>query len=142
MHINSICYSNNLLILTRKIVNIYDYHLSQFDLTTQQFTLLMSIKDCPHLNNTERAKTLGLDRTTISRNIDVLTKNKLLEYGRLKEDKRNHIPKLTPYGEGLLKSAFMAWEVAQNKVETILGLATSQELLHLLQSCVTTLESQ
>ena len=63
------------------------------------------------------AKALGLDKTTLSRNLSVLAKRGWIER-QTATDQRERDVRLTPTGRGLLKSSKPAWRKAQARLRS------------------------
>ncbi len=80
-----------------------------------------------------------MDRTTLTRNVDVLVKNGLAEVEQGK-DKRVKLLKVTQSGRDILLKAFPLWEEAQNSLLARLGKQNWSELSKKL-AVVTTLAS-
>ena len=77
------------------------------------------------------AEAMGLDRSTLGRNLRVLEGDGLVMLVE-GEDMRNRIVQLTEAGAERLKAALPAWEAAQQRLVDKLGAEKRETLLKLL----------
>ena len=103
----------------RVVANHYDKHLKPAGLKGTQFTLLNTIFMNPAANIGQLADILGLDRTTLNRNLKPLERKGLIRSGSGK-DPRTRTLKLTNEGITILQNALPYWLKAQSGVmETV-----------------------
>ena len=103
----------------RAVANHYDKHLKPTGLKGTQFTLLNTIFMNPATNIGKLADVLGLDRTTLNRNLKPLERRGLIRSGSGK-DPRTRTLKLTKEGTKILQNALPHWLAAQSGVlETV-----------------------
>ena len=103
----------------RVVANHYDKHLKPAGLKGTQFTLLNTIFLNPATNIGQLADILGLDRTTLNRNLKPLERQGLIRSGSGK-DPRTRTLKLTNEGTKILQNALPYWLEAQSGVmETV-----------------------
>ena len=103
----------------RVVANHYDKHLKPVGLKGTQFTLLNTIFLNPAANIGQLADILGLDRTTLNRNLKPLERQGLIRSGSGK-DPRTRTLKLTNEGTTILQNALPYWLEAQSGViETV-----------------------
>jgi len=103
----------------RVVTRLYDEALRPSDLKITQFTLLVAIKVAAPESITELADILGLERTTLTRNLSVLERSGLIDVSD--EDKsRSRTMVVTKKGLERLGAAYPLWEEAQKKVESSL----------------------
>ena len=102
----------------RAVTRHYEAYLSPCGLTGAQFTLLVSLKADPGLTATALAERLGIDRTTLVRNLDVLERDGLLVSTR---DGRAQRKALSRAGEKTLARALPLWRKAQDALVAKLG---------------------
>lgn len=103
----------------RVVANHYDKHLKPAGLKGTQFTLLNTIFLNPAANIGQLANTMGLDRTTLNRNLKPLERQGLIRSGSGK-DPRTRTLKLTEEGTKILQNALPYWLEAQSGVmETV-----------------------
>lgn len=105
--------------LTRVVTRLYDQHLALAGLKTTQYSLLMHVKH-EALPVTRLAALLGVERTTLSRNL-----KPLLEAGWVTlqpgADPRQRIVTISAAGGDKLRAARAAWRKAQAALEQALG---------------------
>jgi DNA-binding MarR family transcriptional regulator len=98
----------------------YDEYFGPAGISGTQFTLLNEI----YLNSSIRigrlAERLGVDRTTLNRNLNLLERKNLI-VSSTGEDLRMRILSLTAEGEKSLKNALPLWILAQSRIEAVLG---------------------
>ena len=103
----------------RVVANHYDKHLKPTGLKGTQFTLLNTIFMNPATNIGKLADVLGLDRTTLNRNLKPLERKGLIRSGSGK-DPRTRTLKMTKEGTKILQNALPHWLEAQSGVlETV-----------------------
>src|SRR5580700_6718915 len=100
----------------RLVTQLYDQEF-RGHLEASQFALLSAMERQPGCNQSMLAEALGLDKTTLSRNLSVLARNGwiLRHAGR---NRRELGYRLTPAGRGLLKTARPAWKRAQTRLRS------------------------
>jgi len=103
----------------RVVANHYDKHLKPAGLKGTQFTLLNTIFLNPAANIGQLADTLGLDRTTLNRNLKPLERQGLIRSGSGK-DPRTRTLELTNEGTKILQNALPYWLEAQSGVMEIM----------------------
>ncbi len=119
---------------TRRVTQIYDAHMKPLGLRITQFAVLgqlsgaetgpgqraSSASSAVALSITALARRLGLDRSTLGRNLRPLIKAGLvaMEGG---EDRRAHTLALTDAGRAMLEKAIPLWRDAQRHVSEKLG---------------------
>jgi DNA-binding MarR family transcriptional regulator len=99
----------------RVVANHYDKHLKPAGLKGTQFTLLNTIFMNPAASIGQLAEVLGLDRTTLNRNLKPLEGKGLIRSGSGK-DPRTRTLKLTNEGTKILQRALPYWLEAQSGV--------------------------
>ena len=87
-------------------------------------------KELAPLSITELALTMNLDRTTLSRNITLLTKRGLME--TLPSTGRRRLVQLTAQGQAVFAQAYGYWQQAQQQLESRLGKKKMSQLEDLL----------
>jgi DNA-binding MarR family transcriptional regulator len=103
----------------RVVANHYDKHLKPTGLKGTQFTLLNTIFMNPAASIGQLADVLGLDRTTLNRNLKPLEGKGLISSGSGK-DPRTRTLKMTSAGTKMLQNALPYWLEAQSGVlETV-----------------------
>lgn len=115
-----LCACFNLRKASRAITQIYDEIISRAGLRSTQFTLLMAIKAMGPVPVKRLAKTIMMDRTTLSRNLRPLEKRRLVTISP-GVDRRERNLALTEEGHKLLNRAYPLWKEAQKMVSEHLG---------------------
>lgn len=106
---------------TDRVLNqFYDEILAPSGLYITQFTLLATLSQAAPATINRLAGILDMDRTTLSRNLEVLAKQHMvrIEEG---EDRRTRHVHLTQEGEQALRRALPLWQEAQARIEHALG---------------------
>jgi len=119
-HIARLCLCTRLRMATRNVTQAYDNALRDTGLRISQFAILASLRYDGEATMTQLATSLGLDRTTLTRNLEPLTRRELVEVRRGK-DRRRRVVALTEAGAGAVEAALPAWREAQNQLITVLG---------------------
>jgi DNA-binding MarR family transcriptional regulator len=114
------CACANLRQAARAITQFYDAQLQPSGLRATQFTVLMAISLNQQITITDLAARLGMDRTTLTRNLKPLEKQGLVESDP-GEDRRTRVVTLTGQGKEALKKAWPLWEKTQQQVVEALG---------------------
>lgn len=122
---------------SRAVTQHYDSALAECGLKVTQLTLLVSLSIAGPISISSLAEELVMDRTTLTRNVDVLVKDGLAQVEPGK-DKRVKLLRITQAGRDTLIKAFPLWKAAQNSLITRLGKQTWSELSRKL-AAVTTL---
>ncbi|MBJ7309532.1 winged helix-turn-helix transcriptional regulator [Rugamonas sp. CCM 8940] len=112
--------------MTRTVTRLYDQHLAVAGLKTTQYSLLMYVKH-EALPVTRLAALLGVERTTLSRNLKPLLAAGwvTLQPGT---DPRQRIVTISAAGGAKVRAARAAWRRAQAELEQTLGAEAVQAL--------------
>lgn len=114
------CTCANLRKATRVVTQIYDAALKPTGLRATQFTLLATVQKTGELPMSHLADALGMERTTLTRNLKPLVSKGLVEIEH-ESDRRVRRVRLTGAGARTLKQARPSWEDAQSRVVESLG---------------------
>jgi DNA-binding MarR family transcriptional regulator len=109
------CACFNLRRASRLVTQIFDDTLRPTGLKTTQFSLLVAAHIQRKQVLSKLAKLMGMDRTTLSRNLKLLEKKGLVKLGR-GEDRREVLVSLSEKGEQALAEATPLWKKAQERV--------------------------
>jgi DNA-binding MarR family transcriptional regulator len=104
---------------TRRVTQIYDRELAAVDLSLNQYSILRRTRNGPRVLG-ELADELGMDRTTLSRNLKPLLDSGLLSESR-GQDARQRLIVLSESGDARLKAAVPYWQRAQQLIDTAFG---------------------
>lgn len=109
----------------RRTSQLYDHALAPVGLSLNEYSILRRLDAAQSLG--ALAHTLGMDRTTLTRNL-----KPLLAAGWIKtqrgEDARQKWVVLSRSGRGLLVRALPHWQAAQTQLETLFGSASTERL--------------
>ncbi len=120
----------------RVLTQFYDEILAPSGLYVTQFTTLATLAEAAPVTINRLAKILVMDRTTLTRNLELLTKQHLV---RIEEgqDRRMRLVFLTQEGEQALRRAWPLWQEAQARIESALGRERFEGLLTDLSAVIT-----
>lgn len=118
--------------LTRAMSRLYDQHMATVGLKTTQYSVLVNAARAP-LPVAELADALGLERTTLTRNLKPLQDAGWVEL-KPGADSRQRIVTITTAGRQMLKQAYLAWRRAQTEFETLMGRDAVRALHQQLES--------
>jgi DNA-binding MarR family transcriptional regulator len=125
------CLCINFRQAARDVTQFYDSTLAPSGLKVTQFSLLTAVARSGSTSISKLAEKKNLDRTTLGRNLAILERDGLIEFGP-SEDQRERNVSLTARGKQALDSAMPFWEHAQEKVRRILGEKGVQQIKDLL----------
>jgi DNA-binding MarR family transcriptional regulator len=112
---------------------LYDAVLAPSGLTVTQYSLLANVARAGKVSRTVLADKVGMDRTTLTRNLQPLSAGKLISTST-GEDRREHLICLSPAGQRKLRQSFPLWEEAQRRFASEMGRGPLRELRALLTS--------
>src|SRR5208283_1072451 len=114
------CACFNLRRASRLITRRFDEAFRGFGLKATQLSVLMAIYHAPDQPLSKLASILGMDRTSLTRNLNILhDKGLVLVEGS--DDKRERRIGISPEGERLLEEVSPVWRKVQAEVEETLG---------------------
>jgi DNA-binding MarR family transcriptional regulator len=118
--IESHCAGSQVRRAARFLDAYYDDYLRPSGLKGTQFTLLNEIYLHPSITIGQLAERLGVDRTTLNRNLNLLERKELV-MSKVGTDLRLRTLTLSPKGEQSLKNALPSWQLVQSEIERLLG---------------------
>lgn len=130
--LTSECICTHLRRAARGVSRHYDEALAGFGVNVAQFSLLRHLQRLDRPSITSLAEAMGLERSTLGRNLRVLEADGLVALAG-GDDQRNRVVLLTEPGKALLQSAYPAWEQAQELLVERLGVGQRDELVRLLE---------
>lgn len=113
----STCYCTNLRRSANIISDFYDASLKSAGLTIAQYYLLINLSRLGSANITHWAEHVGLDRSTMVRNIKLLQTRDLVKI----TEGHGKVFTLSSEGKRVLELAIPLWQRAQERIEDILG---------------------
>ena len=122
---------------TRRVTQVYDHALEPVGLTVNQFGLLgylygASHAPAPASSIGSIAEWLGMDPTTLNRNLKPLLAKGMVRNATDPTDGRVRIVRITGKGLRTLRKALPHWRGAQADVEKVIGARSIAELNALL----------
>jgi DNA-binding MarR family transcriptional regulator len=120
----------------RRITRHYDRSLSKLGVASQQVTILAVVELDRSVSISDLAAYLGMDRTTLTRNLRPLLEQRLLERMDAK-DRRKKMIAITDLGRERLAKALPLWHVAQKEALEMIGAEEWQEIRVRLDSALT-----
>ena len=112
-HQPATCACMNIRKAARLIAQFYDQRLQPSGLRNTQFSLLVTLKTLAPVPVTRLAEHMGMDRTTLTRNLKRLEKDGFIR-SRPDEDARVRMLVLTNAGAETIEQARPYWEAAQS----------------------------
>lgn len=133
------CADFNLRRATRLVSQAFDHALKPCGITITQFSLLVTASMNANIIMHKLAKVMGMDRTTLSRNLALVEKKGLvlLERG---EDRREVRIQLTPAGRQALDACAPLWQKTQERISGIFGPEAWEKLIGDLRMLVRNLK--
>ncbi len=130
------CLCTKLRRASRGVTRLYDEALADVGLNAAQFSLLRNLQRLEQPSITALAEAMGLDRSTLGRNLRVVEGRGLVQLGD-GADQRSRLVLLTDAGRAVLEQGAPLWEVAQQQVAARLGADKRAALMQLLDDLET-----
>ncbi len=121
------CYCTNLRRSAYAVSEYYDARLRPSGLTAAQYYLLLNLSRLGSANMTRWAEHVGLERSTMVRNIHLLESRGLIAPA----EGRGRTFTLSEAGRAALDAAMPLWEGAQGELEGFLGAEDAQAVLRI-----------
>lgn len=115
----------------RALSREYDRWLRPLDLSNTQFSMLYVARIGMAASITEMADALGMERTSLTRNLRPLQKRGLLTVSA-EGPRRVRSIGLTAAGEAMIEQALPLWRQAQNEVAQRMGAAEAGQMRELV----------
>jgi DNA-binding MarR family transcriptional regulator len=126
---------------TRAVTQHYDEILAASGLRITQFSLLAVLRLMGTISISQLAEATVMDRTTLTRNLDVLARERLVRI-RPGTDGRVREVSLTRPGRVKLRAAFPLWERAQAQLAQRLGSDRMERMSGDLAAAILAVQSQ
>ena len=110
LHVKNTCLCLHVQRAARALARQFDEAFRPFDLTNQQFSLLMSLNRPEPPPMGPVAELLAIDRTTLTAALKPLERRGLVKVMPHPQDGRSRVLKLLPKGKRLLEEAMPVWE--------------------------------
>ena len=133
-HVRDSCLCLHVQRAARALARRFDEALRPVDLTSGQFSLLMSLNrpEPPSIGSV--AVLLAMDRTTLTANLKPLERRRLVKVAVDKEDKRSRRLIITAAGGELLTRAYPLWQQAHDETERLITGVSADEVRIALRS--------
>jgi DNA-binding MarR family transcriptional regulator len=129
------CTCSELRRAARAVTLLYDNAFRSSGLLSTQLGVLHVIYISDSIRISHLAKELGMDRTTLTRNLSVLQRQGFIKISSGK-DNRTRIVTITNKGRTTIAKAIPLWNAIQNKVKQQMGEALWNELMDNLSQFV------
>jgi DNA-binding MarR family transcriptional regulator len=130
--IGKTCFALHARMTARLLSRTYEAALRPLGLKLPQFGILGAIGHGTTASETVLADRLGLERTTLVRNLKVLAQKGWIE--PVTGDGRGVRHRLTPAGQAILEAAIPLWQKAQNQLEAKLKDTDAEEARQALRA--------
>ncbi|QMV65465.1 MarR family winged helix-turn-helix transcriptional regulator [Pseudomonas berkeleyensis] len=126
------CLCTQLRRASRGVTRLYDDALAAVGLGVAQFSLLRHVQRLGQPSISVLAEAMGLDRSTLGRNLRVLEEQRLLQLGEGRDLRAREV-RLTEAGLQRIQQGLPLWEQAQRELNAQLGEERRAELMKLLE---------
>ena len=130
------CLCTKLSRASRGVTRLYDEALADVGLNAAQFSLLRNLQRLGQPSISALAEAMGLDRSTLGRNLRVVEGRGLVQLGE-GADQRSRQVALSDAGRQVLEQGAPLWEHAQQQLALRLGADKRAALLALLDDLET-----
>jgi DNA-binding MarR family transcriptional regulator len=127
-----VCVANNLQKVARAIIQAYEKALKPSGITISQFSTLGTLNSAGPLPISKLAEVMDLDRTTLARNLKLLTRSDLVSIDPDPHDQRAKIVSITEKGLQTLQEAAPLWVGVQQHFVRGLGVSQTEALMDTL----------
>src|SRR3954451_17436731 len=114
------CLAVRLRTLNRSLTALYDEALRPHGLRVGQLNLLVAVARLGTARPGELCRILRMDKSTLSRDVEVMRRNGWLEVGD-SADARARPLRLSAQGHALLEAVVPAWRQAQEEARALIG---------------------
>jgi DNA-binding MarR family transcriptional regulator len=129
------CTCGELRKAARAITLLYDNAFKSTGLLSTQFNVLQAIYNIDSIRISDLANKLGMDRTTLTRNLSVLERQGFIKISQGK-DQRTRIVTTTQKGRSAVSKTILLWNEVQRKVKQEMGENSWRELMQNLGQLV------
>jgi DNA-binding MarR family transcriptional regulator len=128
LEVRDTCLCLHLQRAARAVARRFDAALRPLNLTSGQFSLLMSLNRADPASIGSVSALLAMDRTTLTANLKPLERRGLVKVTINDADRRARRLKLTRAGRALLVAAVPIWKQTHAEIDGLLPRANSEEL--------------
>lgn len=129
--VNSPCYCLMLRRAASSVTDMYDKALAEYGITLNQFSIIINLNNMSMATTTELAQQIGLERSTLVRNLKAIMAMGYIENVSGENERNNHL-KVTSSGRHLLKLTIPVWQSVQDKISESLGSENAALLMDML----------
>ncbi len=115
------CVNGNMRMFSRILTQYYDAILAPSGILFTQFMVMAAIANMNETTVQPLAEALMMDRTTLTRALKPLERDKLVETNPSEEDARKRLIRLTDSGRAVTAIAYPLWKEAQVNITKNLG---------------------
>lgn len=135
------CTCQKLRSAARATTRMYDDYLRPTGLTIGQYSALAALYYVPSMPMSKLATRLEMDRTTLTRGLAILERDRLISIEPDIEDTRVRAISITKLGLEKLIEAFPLWEAAQEAMKNALGASPLKEFRASLDQSIAALKT-
>jgi DNA-binding MarR family transcriptional regulator len=128
LHVRDTCLCLHVQRAARALARRFDDALRPLELTSGQFSLMMSLNRPEPARMGQVSNLLAMDRTTLTANLKPLERRGLVRTTVDRADKRSRLLTLTASGRALLAAAVPIWKREHAAVERLLGRSSPDDL--------------
>lgn len=129
------CYLTHTLMLSRVLQNFYGEGLKEHGITPQQASLLTAIVALNGAHPADLARTLEIERSTVSRNLKVLDDLGFIEFEHTPTGRKRRVTPSQKCREAVL-AFFPAWDGAQREIRQTIGAERIQLFVDVVRDLV------
>ena len=129
--VNSRCYCLMLRRAASSVTDMYDKALAEYGITLNQFSIIINLNNMSMATTTELAQQIGLERSTLVRNLKAIMAMGYIENVSEEKERNNHL-RVTSSGRHLLKLTIPVWQSVQDKISESLGSENAALLMDML----------
>lgn len=123
------CLMGRARLIARAVTQIYEESLRPFDLKPSQLNLLVVIAQEGPIRRHEIGRLIRLDLSTLTRNLQVMSRNGWVEEVADDSDGRGRPLQATPKGSELLADVAPAWRESQARARKLIGTGGASALM-------------
>lgn len=127
ININTTCIADKIRLISRVVTSIYDDALRPLGITLNQLNLIVVVARFEPTSPDKVGEWLHMKKSTVSRNINLMSRNGWLKMKPLGQGRSLEI-RLLGKGREILKKSIPHWEKAQGKVDNMLKKQGVEEL--------------
>ena len=131
--------TDHFISLNTKLTSIFRVIANQYHLSFSQYCIIMKINSSG-ISMSQLAKNVGLDKSTLTRNIHVLVNRKLVLKQRSHDDLRVYKIFLTEAGENIKNKLYDELDYFSSKLLASLDSET-QDIMHLMDKFIQKMDS-